>query len=697
MRKPSPKKKERGVRMDGIGKAKSWNDYKPFLKDYCEQHLEKKGGKFICPICKSGTGKNGTSAFSITKDGLKWHCYSGNHPDDQKGGDIFDLCMFIENCNRSESFLKVQEFCTGKPGPRRFSPPSQSEVKGRVDYWDFFIAAAKRIQQTDYMTKRGISLETLQKFTIGYAPAWRHPRRPKTKLSPRIILPAGKGQYTARFIGTSEDLDELNKDIHPDYQLAKAEKVGTQDYVFNSFALKENYVFVVEGEIDALSIEEVGFHAIATGGEAVRKKVPNNYKEAKSTSFLIVAMDSDEAGSTEGRLLDQALTENEIPHIKEERLWSSAEGLDCNDANELLQRDRETLKKVLAESIERAKAEERRREEEARAEEEAERLKYEEEFSGTSILNELYEHVENLRRHGRQNIPTGFQSLDEVLDGGLLPGTVTTIGGITSLGKTTFIMQIAESMAAGGTDALVISLEMEKIRLVAKSISRITFANSDEDTALTMGDVISGDRWDSLTERQSELFKNAIEEYSKKICPHLFIKEVLGEFTVLDLRELVKKHIRLMGRKPVLFVDYLQQLQPIDNKLNDTQMIDENMKKLDQMSRELQIAVVLVSSFNRSSYQKKAAFEGFRDSGKIEYSSRVVLGLQLRGIGGDNFDIDEAKSKNPREIELVVLKNSFGVVGNKLNFKYFAKFNLYEEDSTESNPGPRRSIKRGTK
>lgn len=683
--------------MDGIGEAKGWNDCKPFLRDYCEQHLEKNGGKFNCPICGSGTGENGTSAFSITRDGLKWHCYSGNHPDDQRGGDIFDLCMFIENCNKYESFLKVQEFCTGKPGPRRFLPSSQSKAEaGRVDYLDFIIAAEKRIQQTDYMQKRGISLETLQKCHVGYVPAWRHPNAPKQKASPRIILPAGPYQYTARFTGTSEELDELNKDIPKDYQLSKAMKAGMQEHLFHNVALKENYVFVVEGEIDALSILEAGFHAVATGGNAAIKKVVGDYKQANSNAFLIVAMDSDDAGTKEAQTLDQALTENEIPHIKEEKLWI-AEGLGCKDANELLTRDREILKKILAESIDKAKAEERRAEEEARAEDEAERLKYEEEFSGTSILNKLHEHGENLRRHGRQNIPTGFQSLDEVLDGGLLPGTVTTIGGITSLGKTTFIMQIAESIAAIGTDALVISLEMENIRLVAKSISRITFANSDEDTALTMGDVISGDRWGLLTERQSELFKNAVEEYSKKICPHLFIKEVLGDFTVLDLRELVKKHIKLTGRKPVVFVDYLQQLQPIDNKMNDTQIIDENMKKLDQMSRELQIAVVLVSSFNRSSYQKKVAFEGFRDSGKIEYSSRVVLGLQLRGVGGDNFDIDEAKSKNPREIELVVLKNSFGPVGNKLNFRYFAKFNLYEEDLTESNPGPKRGVKRGIK
>ncbi|MCL1914333.1 MAG: hypothetical protein FWG10_10790 [Eubacteriaceae bacterium] len=45
--------------------------------------------------------------------------------------------------------------------------------------------------------------------------------------------------------------------------------------------------------------------------------------------------------------------------------------------------------------------------------------------------------------------------------------------------------------------------------------------------------------------------------------------------------------------------------------------------------------------------------EGFKESGAIEYSSDVLIGLQLEGAGVKSFDVNEEKKRNPRRIELV--------------------------------------------
>ena len=70
--------------------------------------------------------------------------------------------------------------------------------------------------------------------------------------------------------------------------------------------------------------------------------------------------------------------------------------------------------------------------------------------------------------------------------------------------------------------------------------------------------------------------------------------------------------------------------------------------------------------------------EAFKESGVIEYSSDVLIGLQLKGTGGNTFDVDNAKKQNPREVELKILKNRNGITGQTLDFKYYPQFNFFE-------------------
>ena len=71
--------------------------------------------------------------------------------------------------------------------------------------------------------------------------------------------------------------------------------------------------------------------------------------------------------------------------------------------------------------------------------------------------------------------------------------------------------------------------------------------------------------------------------------------------------------------------------------------------------------------------------ESFKESGAVEYSSDVLFGMQLAGQGEPGFDLNAAKTKNPREIELVLLKNRGGVPYGRVKFSYAAKFSLFCE------------------
>ena len=117
----------------------------------------------------------------------------------------------------------------------------------------------------------------------------------------------------------------------------------------------------------------------------------------------------------------------------------------------------------------------------------------------------------------------------------------------------------------------------------------------------------------------------------------------------------------------------------MNERLTEKQKTDRSVIELKRISRDFKTPVIAISSFNRENYKSVVSMQSFKESGAIEYSSDVLIGLQLKGTGPANFDVNEAKSRNPREIELVVLKNRNGRTGIKMEFDYYAMYNYFKE------------------
>ena len=131
--------------------------------------------------------------------------------------------------------------------------------------------------------------------------------------------------------------------------------------------------------------------------------------------------------------------------------------------------------------------------------------------------------------------------------------------------------------------------------------------------------------------------------------------------------------------------------------MTDKQGVDINTMELKRISRDYKTPVIAVSSVNRNNYLTPIDFESFKESGAIEYSADLVLGLQLACLGDDLFnsnaqskikekreEIQRAKSADPREIQLVILKNRNGKTGDTINFKYYPMFNLFREGTIQA-------------
>lgn len=311
------------------------------------------------------------------------------------------------------------------------------------------------------------------------------------------------------------------------------------------------------------------------------------------------------------------------------------------------------------------------------------------EYEKTSAASSLQDFINGITDSTNTPvISTGFENLDSILDGGLYEG-LYILGAISSLGKTTIALQLADNLAKQGQDVLIFSLEMSKYELIAKSISRLTYlldADLEKRNAKTIRGITSGERYNYYREEEKSLISKAMEAY-KDYAGRIYIHEGIGDIGADQIKEVVKTHISLTGNKPVVIIDYLQILAPYDLRASDKQNTDKAVLELKRLSRDDKITVLAISSFNRDSYkaggginQGKVSMTDFKESGALEYSADVLIGLEFMGAGSKDYSEKVEKQKDPRQIRLVILKNRNGKAWESCGFNYYPLFNYYKED-----------------
>jgi len=409
-------------------------------------------------------------------------------------------------------------------------------------------------------------------------------------------------------------------------------------------------IFVVEGILDALSLEGMGCRALALCGSQNGGKLIRRCREggdALRGCTLVLCGDDDPAGRRMNGVLEEGLKELGIP-----TQTLVPEG---GDWNWMLLHRRDRLKALL----------------EGPSGEEASAGEYVA-TSAAGALDSFFQRRE--RMAGREAVPTGFSGLDKLLDGGLYPG-LYVLGSISSLGKTSLALQMADAIAGQGRDVLFVSLEQSRFELMAKSLSRISVELAQEDCPpFTARQLLSGEPVGSV--QRGQLLEQCRQAY-ERAAGCLFLRESLADVGAVQIRRMVEEHREKRGCVPVVVVDYLQILAPADPRLSDKQAVDRSVVELKRISRDFNLPVLAVSSFNRENYKTAVTMEAFKESGAVEYSADVLLGLQLQGAGGRDFDVNQAKLKEPRQLELVILKNRNGIPYAKLRLGYDARYNRF--------------------
>lgn len=298
--------------------------------------------------------------------------------------------------------------------------------------------------------------------------------------------------------------------------------------------------------------------------------------------------------------------------------------------------------------------------------------------SNKSYAEKLLENLKN----GNMVTPisTGFPGLDRALGGGLIPG-LYVFGAISALGKTTFAIQMSDNLAKMGNDILYVSLEMERDKLILKSFSRLTYEISqDSFLSQSYGNLVGAKKYAEMSSAEQDLIEKAAQSYGE-FADKIYINDGIFSASIDHVRAAVIEHKKQTGRTPIVVIDYLQVLRGPQESASDKQTLDHVVTTLKRLSSEENAIIFAVSSLNRASYKSPVSLESFKESGGIEYTADILLGLQPQGIdtNSKNFDFQTFKKQTIREVEFVILKNRFGPTENKVAFSYRPCFNYFEE------------------
>lgn len=196
------------------------------------------------------------------------------------------------------------------------------------DYTRFFYIAQQHLHETDYLTNRRISVAIQQYFGCGYISNFIYNRNENLSTS-AIIIPTSNNSFMWR--STIQNIKR---------------KRGTT-HILNPHALQQPYCFVVEGEIDCMSVFECGANCIGLGSTSNIKKI-FNYDTSQTT--LIIALDNDNAGLKATTELEKLCKQYKTAYINAPTtIWNG-----YKDANELLITNKGTLIENLNEQISKA-------------------------------------------------------------------------------------------------------------------------------------------------------------------------------------------------------------------------------------------------------------------------------------------------------------------------------------------------------
>lgn len=255
------------------------------------------------------------------------------------------------------------------------------------------------------------------------------------------------------------------------------------------------------------------------------------------------------------------------------------------------------------------------------------------------VLNALEKIEQASKAQGNvTGIPTGFIDLDYKTSG-LQPSDFILIAARPSMGKTAFVLNIAQYVAFHeDMPTAIFSLEMSKEQLV----NRLFSLESRVDAQTLRSGNLNDTDWEKLIEGAGIIGNS-----------RLLIDDTPG-ISISELRSKCRK-FKLEHDLKLIIIDYLQLMS--SNGRNDSrqQEISEISRSLKGLARELNVPVIALSQLSRAVEQRpehRPMLSDLRESGAIEQDADVVMFIYR-----DDYYNKDTDMKNIAEINIAKQRN----------------------------------------
>ncbi|WP_386690101.1 replicative DNA helicase [Lonepinella sp. MS14437] len=266
-----------------------------------------------------------------------------------------------------------------------------------------------------------------------------------------------------------------------------------------------------------------------------------------------------------------------------------------------------------------------------------------------SILGRTIDRIEMLKamdNHGLTGVSTGFIDLDRMTSG-LQASDLIIVAARPSMGKTTFAMNICESVAlASEKPVLVFSLEMPAETIMMRSLASLSRVNLK---SIMTGKIELDHDWANISATMGL--------FTKK--PNMYIDDSAG-LTPTELRSRARRMYRENGGLSLIMVDYLQLMRAPGFDNNRTLEIAEISRSLKALAKELEVPVMALAQLNRtleSRPNKRPLNSDLRESGSIEQDADLIMFIYRDEV----YNKDDPDNHNKAEI--IIGKHRNGPIG----------------------------------
>ena len=283
------------------------------------------------------------------------------------------------------------------------------------------------------------------------------------------------------------------------------------------------------------------------------------------------------------------------------------------------------------------------------------------------VIEKLYDKQERIT-----GVATGFTEFDN-LTSGLQPSDLVVIAGRPSMGKTSFVLNVAEHVGIEGrVPVAIFSLEMAKEQLAMRLLSSRARVDGN---SLRRGFLSQ--------ERDFPRLALAAGNFSESA---IFIDDS-ASISVLEIRARARR-LKAEHDIGLVIIDYLQLIKGRDRIESRQQEISEISRSLKALAKELNVPVIALSQLSRAvetrGGDRRPLLSDLRESGAIEQDADVVAFIYREEVY--RTDEDEGNSDVAGKAEVIIRKQRNGPIGT-VSLTFLKEYTRFENQEARYSQG----------